>query len=68
MLLLTRRREEEIIIGHDIIIKVLKIRADEVVIGITAPKSTTIHRAEVYQAILRKSKNSEDGSHEPTQL
>lgn len=52
MLFLTRRREESIIIGDAIEIKIVRIGPDAVKLGIDAPKSTPVHRKEVYHAIL----------------
>lgn len=53
MLVLSRHRDESIIVGDDIVITVVDIRGDKVRIGIDAPSEVTIHREEVYQAILR---------------
>ena len=58
MLVLTRQRDEEIVIGNDpnlIIIQVIEIRGDKVRLGVTAPTSIPVHRREVYEAILRES-------------
>ena len=52
MLVLSRHRSERIIVGDDIAITVMDIRGDKVRIGIDAPSEVTIHREEVYQAIL----------------
>ena len=54
MLVLTRRRDETIMIGDDIEIMVVDIRGDKVRLGITAPKSVAVHRKEVYEAIKRE--------------
>lgn len=57
MLVLSRRREESIIIGDGpdaIEIKIVRISPDQVKLGINAPKSTMIHRKEIYQAILEE--------------
>lgn len=53
MLLLSRRKGEEILIGDDIVITVTDIRGDKVRLGITAPTEIPIHRREVYDAIQR---------------
>lgn len=47
MLILTRKFDQRIVIGSDIVITVLRINGDEVRLGITAPKSVPIHREEV---------------------
>jgi carbon storage regulator len=52
MLVLTRRTNERIIIGQDIIITVLKVQNDQVRIGIEAPRNVEVHREEVYKALL----------------
>jgi carbon storage regulator len=52
MLVLSRQREERIIIGDEVIvITILDIRGDKVRIGIDAPKGLSVHREEVYKAI-----------------
>ena len=50
-LVLSRKRNESILIGDDIVITVAEIRADRVRLAITAPKETPVHRQEVYDAI-----------------
>lgn len=47
MLVLSRRANQAIVIGPDVIIRVLDIRGDQVRIGIDAPKSVAVHREEV---------------------
>ncbi len=54
MLVLTRRRDESIMIGEDIEIILIDIRRDKVRLGITAPKSVPVHRKEVYETIQRE--------------
>ena len=54
MLVLSRQRDESIIIGDEIEIKVVDIRGDKVRLGITAPKEISVHRKEVYDAIRRQ--------------
>jgi carbon storage regulator len=53
MLVLSRKREQTIMIGDDIEIKVVEIRGDKVKLGITAPKNVSVHRREVYDRIQR---------------
>lgn len=54
MLVLSRRRDESIIIGDNIVITVVDVRGDKVRIGINAPTDIPIHRQEVYEAIQRE--------------
>ena len=54
MLVLSRYRDESIIIGDNIVITVVEIRGDKVRIGIQAPTEVPIHRAEVYELIQRE--------------
>ena len=54
MLVLSRQRDESIIIGDNIVITVVDIRGDKVRLGIEAPKEVPVHRQEVYEAIQRE--------------
>jgi carbon storage regulator len=51
MLVLSRQRDESIIIGDNIVLTVVDIRGDKVRLGIEAPKEVPVHRQEVYDAI-----------------
>jgi carbon storage regulator len=51
MLVLTRREDESIRIGDEIIVKVLDLKDNQVKLGIIAPKTVAVHRQEVYDAI-----------------
>jgi carbon storage regulator len=53
MLVLSRHREESIMIGDDVKITVVDIRGDKVRLGIEAPQMIPVHREEVYNAIKR---------------
>ena len=55
MLVLSRQRDESIIIGDNIVITVVDIRGDKVRLGIQAPTEIPVHRQEVYEAIQRES-------------
>ena len=55
MLVLSRRRDEGIVIGDNIVITVVDIRGDKVRLGIQAPTEIPVHRQEVYEAIQRES-------------
>jgi carbon storage regulator len=54
MLVLSRQRDETIMIGDEIEITVVDIRGDKVRLGINAPRSVQVHRKEVYEAIKRE--------------
>lgn len=54
MLILTRQRDEKIIIGDNIEIMVVDIRGEKVRLGITAPTDIPVHRQEVAEAIARE--------------
>jgi carbon storage regulator len=58
MLVLSRKRNESIVIDENIVVTVVDIRGDKVRLGIEAPKEVPIHRSEVYEA-LRKLHESE---------
>jgi carbon storage regulator len=51
MLVLTRKKDESIVINNDIIITIVEVRGDKVRLGIVAPKDVPVHRQEVYEAI-----------------
>ena len=53
MLVLSRKKNESIVINDDITIVVVEIRGDKVRLGIEAPKEVPVHRREVYDAIKR---------------
>ncbi len=54
MLVLSRQRDETIMIGDEIEITVVDIRGDKVRLGINAPRQVQVHRKEVYEAIKRE--------------
>ena len=56
MLVLSRQRDETIMIGDDIEITVVDIRGDKVRLGINAPRDIMVHRKEVYEAIRRENR------------
>jgi carbon storage regulator len=51
MLVLSRKKNESIIINDNITVTVIEIRGDKVRLGIEAPKNVSVHRREVYEAI-----------------
>ena len=54
MLVLSRQRDESIMIGDDVEIIIVDVRGDKVRLGITAPKDIPVHRREIYDAIKRE--------------
>jgi len=54
MLVLSRQRDESIMIGDDVEVTILDVRGDKVRLEITAPKNIPIHRREIYDAIQRE--------------
>ncbi len=54
MLVLSRKKDEKIVIGDNISIMVVEIRGDKVRLGIEAPRDVSVHRREVYDAIKRR--------------
>jgi carbon storage regulator len=59
MLVLSRKRDERILIGDKIVVTIVDIRGDKVRIGIEAPPDVAVHREEILQALQRA------GMHEP---
>jgi carbon storage regulator len=53
MLVLSRKKDECIVINNDITIVVVEIRGDKVRLGVEAPKDVPVHRREVFEAIAR---------------
>lgn len=58
MLVLTRKRDESIIIGDDIKIIVVDVRGDQVKLGIDAPRSIPVHREEIYKEIQEENRRA----------
>lgn len=65
MLVLSRQRDESIIIGDDIEITIVDVRGDKVRLGINAPREISVHRKEIYDAIQRE-KNQKASADEST--
>lgn len=63
MLVLSRMKDESIMIGDDVEISIVDVRGDKVRLGINAPKTVSVHRKEIYDAIQRE-KQSQDGLQE----
>ena len=62
MLVLSRKKNESIVIDDDITIVVVDIRGDKVRLGIEAPKEVPVHRREVYDAIKRNENSVKDST------
>ncbi len=60
MLVLSRQRDESIMIGDNVEIIIVDVRGDKVRLGITAPKEIPVHRREIYDAIQREKKEKEE--------
>lgn len=58
MLVLSRHRDESIMIGDDIVLTIVDIRGDKVRLGIEAPQDIPVHRQEVYEAIQRENRKA----------
>jgi len=61
MLVLSRQKDESIVIGDDIEITIVDVRGNKVRLGITAPESTPVHRREVYDAIQKEKAEKNKG-------
>lgn len=64
MLVLSRKKNEEIVIADDIVISIVEIRGDKVRVGVEAPQEVSVHRREVYDAIQRMKGDSDGGEGE----
>ncbi len=62
MLVLSRKKDESIIINDHIRVTIVEIRGDKVRLGIEAPKDVSVHRREIYEAIQNQLKAHEDAS------
>lgn len=51
MLVMSRKKDESVVIGDSIVITIVDIRGDKVRLGIEAPKEIVVHRQEVYEAL-----------------
>ena len=58
MLVLSRHRDESIMIGDDVVVTIVDIRGDKVRLGIDAPSDIPVHRQEVYDAIQRENREA----------
>jgi len=58
MLVLSRKKDESIMIGDQIELKILSVDGDQVKLGIVAPKDVKVYRSEVYESIQQQNKES----------
>lgn len=58
MLVLSRQRDESIMIGDNIVVTIVDIRGDKVRLGIDAPTEIPVHRQEIYEAIQRENRRA----------
>lgn len=61
MLVLSRQKDESIMIGDDVEITIVDVRGDKVRLGITAPREIPVHRKEVFEAIKREEAEKKAG-------
>jgi len=54
MLVLSRKKNESIVIDDNVVVTIIEVRGDKVRLGIQAPRDVAVHRQEVLDAILRK--------------
>ena len=64
MLVLSRQRDQTIMIGDDIEVVIVDIKGDKIKLGIRAPRNVTVHRAEIYKEIQDQNKQAANSSPE----
>jgi carbon storage regulator len=62
MLVLSRQKDQSIMIGDDVEIIIVDVRGDKVRLGISAPKSIPVHRKEIFEAIKREQRKKEEST------
>ena len=62
MLVLSRKKDEKIVLTGGIEVSIVQIRGDKVRLGIVAPKEIAVHRSEVWDAIERKMRDGKEGA------
>jgi len=64
MLVLSRQKDESIMIGEKVEITIVDVRGDKVRLGINAPRDIPVHRKEIYLAIQKEKEETEKKEHE----
>ena len=59
MLVLSRKKNDSIVIGDNVVITIVDVRGDKVRLGIEAPREVPVHRKEIFDQIVRETQNSE---------
>ena len=67
MLVLSRQRDESIIIGDNIVVTIVDIRGDKVRLGIKAPPEVSVHREEIYDLIKKEAAENATAKPDPSQ-
>ncbi|UCG47097.1 MAG: carbon storage regulator CsrA [Phycisphaerales bacterium] len=67
MLVLSRQKDESIVIGDDVEVTIVDVRGDKVRLGITAPKNIPVHRREIYEAIQREKEAQRQSEQAPAE-
>lgn len=67
MLVLSRQRDQSIVIGDNVVVTIVDVRGDKVRLGIEAPEEVPVHRQEVYDAIQRENRRASQPESEDTQ-
>lgn len=62
MLVLSRKKDEVIVVGDNIEITIVDVRGDQVKVGVNAPRSVSIHRKEIYDAIQNENRAAAQSS------
>jgi carbon storage regulator len=68
VLVITRKRNEAIVIGHGIEVRVLRVGRDGVRLGVTAPPSIPVHRTEIYELVRNENQAAAEGLASPVVL
>jgi carbon storage regulator len=68
MLVLSRKKNEKIVIDENIVITIVEVRGDKVRLGIEAPRDVPIHRSEVYDAIKNEQNSTTEAENDATEL